>query len=455
MGTGQIGGPDGGRQAVIGGVGHVHHFVFAIERRDVAARAENLFLDHGSRFRQTGPNSRLYPGAVGQIRWHVRHTAASHQGGTLFHRLAVVGQYFLLVLLADQRAVVGLTIIGATVLDRLCLDLQGLDEAFENRPFDIHPFGAQAHLSGVEEHRAREAFHRGIKIGVGKHDAGVLAAQFERHVTHALGRGFHDGRAGAGLTGKGDGIDVRVLGDELASRIRTKAVHHVVHTLGDAHRVHYFAEQGGRLRRLFGGFDHHGIAAGQGRADLPGHQHERRIPRTDHADHPLGPTNRVIQGTTAIGGVHLEGFAGDVLDHIGKHFEVGRAARDEHMLHDVLRLAGVGHLGLDEVIETAGDFVCHAVEQLDALIGGQATPLTLQGIACGADGSIDLATASFTDRANDAVIHRRMFVETLATGSGDKFTGDEVFNLAHGNSGLLFCMTTRCTCPGQPALVPA
>src|SRR5690606_19624270 len=45
VGTGQIGGPDGGGQAVIIGVGQLHHFVFAVEGGDMAARPEDLLAD--------------------------------------------------------------------------------------------------------------------------------------------------------------------------------------------------------------------------------------------------------------------------------------------------------------------------------------------------------------------------------------------------------------------------
>jgi hypothetical protein len=48
-----------------------------------------------------------------------------------------------------------------------------------------------------------------VEVGIGEHNAGVLAAQLERHITHAFGSGFHDGRAGARLAGEGDGIDAR------------------------------------------------------------------------------------------------------------------------------------------------------------------------------------------------------------------------------------------------------
>ncbi|MNQ80907.1 hypothetical protein D3C85_959050 [compost metagenome] len=229
-----------------------------------------------------------------------------------------------------------------------------------------------------------------------------------------------------------------MLGDELAGRIRTEAVHHVVHALRDAHGVHHLAEQRSGLRRLLGRLDDNGVAAGQRRADLPGHQHERRVPRADHADHALGHAHGIVEGTATVRGGHLEGFAGDVLDHVGEHLEVGRATRDEHVLHHVRRLASVGHLGLDEVVEATGDLVGHAVQQLDALVGAQPAPLAVQRATRGLDRRIHLGTPGLGNGGDHAVIERRALVETLAAGSGDVLAGDEVLNLAHGHSALLF-----------------
>src|SRR3546814_20354309 len=84
--------------------------------------------------------------------------------------------------------------------------------------------GTQADLSGVGESRARDAGDRGVQIAVGEDDAGVLAAEFERHRAYAGGGRLHDRGAGARLAGKGDCIDVRMLGEVLAGAVRPEAV---------------------------------------------------------------------------------------------------------------------------------------------------------------------------------------------------------------------------------------
>ena len=72
--------------------------------------------------------------------------------------------------------------------------------------------------------------------------------------------------------GKGDGVDEGMFGQELAGGVRPETVHDVVDALGNADLVHDFAEQSGGERGFLGGFDHHCVAAGERRADLPGHQ---------------------------------------------------------------------------------------------------------------------------------------------------------------------------------------
>jgi hypothetical protein len=106
--------------------------------------------------------------------------------------------------------------------------------------------------------------------------------------THARpSRGGHDRLAGAGLAGEGDPVDVGVRGEELAGGAGPEPVHDVVDAGGDADGVHHLAEQGGRGGRLLRGLHDHGVAAGERRADLPRHQQQRQVPRTDHRDDAL------------------------------------------------------------------------------------------------------------------------------------------------------------------------
>src|SRR5690606_23783136 len=72
---GQIGGPDSGRQTVVGIVGQTYDLVFPVERRDMTAGPEDLLTYHGGGFRQPGPDGRLYPGTGAQLCWELRNPA--------------------------------------------------------------------------------------------------------------------------------------------------------------------------------------------------------------------------------------------------------------------------------------------------------------------------------------------------------------------------------------------
>src|SRR5690606_15512783 len=167
---GQIGGPDSGRQTVVGIVGQTYDLVFPVERRDMTAGPEDLLTYHGGGFRQPGPDGRLYPGTGAQLCWELRNPAPGDQGRALLHRLAVVGQHLVSMLLTDQRAEVGALVFRTTILDRFGLDYQCLDDALEVRLFDIHTFGTQAHLPGIEEYRVVDTVPRRIHLGIGKDD---------------------------------------------------------------------------------------------------------------------------------------------------------------------------------------------------------------------------------------------------------------------------------------------
>ncbi len=233
-------------------------------------------------------------------------------------------------------------------------------------------------------------------------------------------------------------------GQELARRVRPEAVHDVVDALGHADGVHHLAEQRrrgrrllGRLddhgvagRRLLGRLDDHGVAARQRGADLPGHQQQRQVPRTDHADDAQGRAQRVAQRGAAVGRGHLEALGRHVLDDVGEDLEVGRTARDVDVRRQRQRLAGVGDLGLKEVVEAAVDLVDHRVQHLDTLDRAHAAPVALQRTSCGLHRRVDLGRAGLVHRTDQAARGRVAVVEGLA--GSDEGAVDEIEELVHG-----------------------
>ena len=122
-------------------------------------------------------------------------------------------------LLADQRSDAGERVFRAAMPQAFSPRLQPCHERLEDRPLDIDPLGAEADLAAIGERRPHRAFDRLVEIGVGKHQRGVLAAEFERHRTDPVRGLAHDRLAGAGFAGEGDAVDAGMPGQELAGRV--------------------------------------------------------------------------------------------------------------------------------------------------------------------------------------------------------------------------------------------
>jgi len=172
--------------------------------------------------------------------------------------------------------------------------------------------------------------------------------------------------------------------------------------------------------------------AGQRRADLPGHQQQRQVPRADHADHAARHAHRVVQREAVVGGFHVEAFARHVADQVGEDLEVGGAARDVHVAGQHVRLAGVGHLGRQEVVEAAVDAVGDGMQHFHALLDLHRRPRAGQRRPGRTHGGIDLGLAGFVHRADQAVVDGIAVLEGLA--GGDPLAIDEILEFVHGHT---------------------
>ena len=132
-----------------------------------------------------------------------------------------------------------------------------------------------------------------------------------------------DDLAGAGLAGEGDQRHVRVLDQRVAGEaFLAVAVDEVEDALGQAGLLEDARPQGRGQRGELGRLQHHGVAGGQCRAELPGLEHERGVPRRDEP----GDADRLAVDVVGLAAGHLEGVVvlGD--DQVGEEAEVlGRA----------------------------------------------------------------------------------------------------------------------------------
>ena len=145
--------------------------------------------------------------------------------------------------------------------------------------------GGRAALTGGEERAIRGAFHGNPEIGIVEHDKRILAAHFELHLLHRRGgdAGSCDAPPGADRARKRDRQNIAVIDDRLAHH-RALAHDKVQHAPGQPRAMENVAERPGRMRHEFRRLDHHRVAIGERRRELPRGNGNREVPWRDHAD---------------------------------------------------------------------------------------------------------------------------------------------------------------------------
>ena len=157
------------------------------------------------------------------------------------------------------------------------------DELVGDRFLHQQPARRRAALAVERVDHEHDGIERAVEVGIVEDDDRVLAAELEMH---ALQRGralAHDRRAGRAFADEADRLDVGMLGQRLAG-VLAEAVHGVDDALRQTGLRHQLDQQVGGDRRPFRRLVHDRAARRQRRRDLPGRQHERRVPRRDDAD---------------------------------------------------------------------------------------------------------------------------------------------------------------------------
>ena len=194
----------------------------------------------------------------------------------------------------DERAGLGVGVERAAEANVLRPADQLLDDLVVDAVLDHEPRAGRADLSGVQEDRREGVVDRGVEVGVGEDDVGVLAAELERHALHRGRRGRHDAPAGDDPAGEGDEVDLGSLGEGRADAV-TGAQHEVGDPVGQAGVGERPHEPRRRRRGELARLEHEGVAGRERRGDLPGGLQERVVPRRDQradadrlVDHPAG-----------------------------------------------------------------------------------------------------------------------------------------------------------------------
>ncbi len=196
------------------------------------------------------------------------------------------------------------------------------------------------------------------------------------------------------------------------------AVHRIHHAGRQPRLVHQAHQQIGGDGRPLGRLVHDRAAGCERRCDLPGRQHERRVPRRDDADRADRHARRHVP---VVGGRQVEAVA-RIRHAVGEEAEVLGGA-DGGLRHEAIRLAGVPALQHGDVAGVRLDGVGNPVQQ-GAALGRVPCGPGLEGrLGCGGR-AIDVGGCAARDLGDQRFVDRRDGVECrLAI---DALAGDRV-----------------------------
>ena len=155
-----------------------------------------------------------------------------------------------------------------------------------------------AHLSGTEEHAEEGPLHGGIEIGVAEDNVGRLAPELEGDALQCARRLAVNLLPHLGRAGEGDLVDQGMV-DERAAGRRSEAGDDVDYAGRNPGFEQELPQTERGERRLLGGLQHGGVAAGKCGRELPGTHEEREVPGDDLPAH----SHRLAQGEVEEGGV--------------------------------------------------------------------------------------------------------------------------------------------------------
>ncbi|MCY1425506.1 hypothetical protein D9M71_412950 [compost metagenome] len=288
--------------------------------------------------------------------------------------------------------------------------------------------GGSAVLAGVVVAVGAHALYDGVDVGVVADDHRRLAAEFQMGALEGAGGGLEDLLAGDDIAGERHHAHAR-MADQRAADALAATADEVQHArrkdLGECRR-----QRQHRQRRVLGGLEHHGIAGGQRRGDLPRGHHQRVVPWRDGSDHAervaahhAGVAGHVFAGELALLAAH---GAGEEAEHVGGGGHVV-------LPRQMQRLAAVQGFQAGEGVGAPVDGVGDGEEGGGALRRGGPRPAG-EGALGGLHGLFDLVGGGFGDghqgfavgRVDDRLDHAR---------ADHQLTVDQQFGVQGGSAG--------------------
>jgi hypothetical protein len=298
-----------------------------------------------------------------------------------------------------------------------------------------HPRRRVAAFALVEEHAAGHRGGRTLPVGAVVEDQHrALATQFVVDALEVAAAGVVEhAPAGARAAGEADRVDVHVQGQRFAGFVAV-AGHDVEHTRRQAGFERQFGQAQRGERALFAGLEHHRVARGQRRPQLPGGHDHRVVPGHDDTDHAHRFARDQGQ-RVAPGGRDL------VVDLVHRFGVPGDAARGAGHVHAQRVLDGFAHVqrfqqrqfflgGQDLVGKALQDALAHG-----RCLAGPAA--VVKGRARAGHGQVDVRRLAARHGAEQAAVDGRMLGKGLAAGGCTSLAFDQATSVHTQRRGTL------------------
>ena len=416
-----VAGPDRGGEAEGGGVGATNELFHVGKLQHREHGAEDLLAGDLHLVLHVGEHRRLDEEAA------VAHPLAAGGTGGAFrlarldvaHDLVELGLVDLRPLLRagiERIAHASLPALFDHPLHKLAVDFV-LDE---------EPRAGAAALALVEKDPHVGPSGGGLQVGVGEHDVGALPAEFEGQPLQLVSGLTHDDLSGLARAREGHLVDAGML-DDRGPRGGAESRHHVDHPVGHTRLLGQPRQPQGRQRGLLGRLHHDRAAGGKGRAPLPRHHQDRKVPGNDLPGH----AHRFPPRVTEVVAVHRDCLALDLVSPSGVVAERVEGERDVSRAGVAHRLAVVERLERREFIDLGLDQVGESHHDPAAVAGVHSRPRSLvKRLPSGADGEFDIGGVTLRHLGDHFLRGRVERLEGLATPGGHPLTVDEQLRLA-------------------------
>src|SRR3990172_3282141 len=287
----RVSSPKVGGEAIVGVVRDLDRFLLGIERDHGERRAEDLLLRDSHTPRCPGEEDGSNVVSASEL---LDALPSGGDRGLLLPRGRDVTQHFLEVLAGDERPDVGLRVQGMSHAKIANAPLESGEKGVLKGAGEEKAATRRAALSVEAVDHEDHGVEGAIEVGVLEDDDWVLPTELEVDALQGRRPLGHDAPSGDGFSYEGDGPDGGMLRQSFPGDF-AKSMNGVPYAVGKTRRLARLRQDRSGERAELGGLVHHGAAGGERGRDLPGREHEGRVPGRDDPDGADGRSHRVVE----------------------------------------------------------------------------------------------------------------------------------------------------------------